>query len=352
MRIAIALLCLTAFAAADTSQLAERLKKRKLERFFKQIEQNGMTDAALKKAVLDLRNGATLGGEFGAIHQALLAMYPQYKRADALLLDDRFAAASELLEGLLKSDNEYLRAYATFRYGLAQMNREDFEKCIAAFTTVLNDYGRYVGCDVEAAFYLAVSLGQARDKEKAIVAAQRFLDDYPDAAARFRGAMEQMKNELLQEWESPLYDLAGRMSSVARRIEGGKTGGKTQDDQKEIVDILDELIKKAQQQEGQGQGQGKGGGGNPRGNDPSSSPANRSAAPRGSSRMGAQRPGAKKAGEKWGMMRDKEREEVLQALKETMPDRYRDLLEQYHRALAEGKRVTEPSDDAEGGEGR
>ena len=48
----------------------------------------------------------------------------------------------ELLEGLLKSDNEYLRAYATFRYGLAQMNREDFEECIAAFTTVLNDYGR------------------------------------------------------------------------------------------------------------------------------------------------------------------------------------------------------------------
>ena len=44
-------------------------------------------------------------------------------------------------------------------------------------------------------------------------------------------------------------------------------------------------------------------------------------------------------------MRDKEREEVMQALKEKFPDRYRELLEQYHKALAEGKRVTEPTDD-------
>ena len=43
-------------------------------------------------------------------------------------------------------------------------------------------------------------------------------------------------------------------------------------------------------------------------------------------------------------MRAKEREEVLQALKEAFPDRYRELLEQYHKALAEGKRVTEPAE--------
>jgi hypothetical protein len=43
-------------------------------------------------------------------------------------------------------------------------------------------------------------------------------------------------------------------------------------------------------------------------------------------------------------MRDKERDEVLQALKEKFPDRYRELLEQYNKALAEGKRVTAPAD--------
>ena len=44
-------------------------------------------------------------------------------------------------------------------------------------------------------------------------------------------------------------------------------------------------------------------------------------------------------------MRDKEREEVLQALKQQFPDRYRELLEQYHKALADGKRVTDESTD-------
>jgi predicted Fe-S protein YdhL (DUF1289 family) len=52
-----------------------------------------------------------------------------------------------------------------------------------------------------------------------------------------------------------------------------------------------------------------------------------------------------KAGEKWGEMRDKERDEVLQALKEKFPGRYRELQEQYDRAIAEGKRVTESSGD-------
>ena len=63
--------------------------------------------------------------------------------------------------------------------------------------------------------------------------------------------------------------------------------------------------------------------------------------------MGELRPKpARKAGEQWGEMRDKEREEVLQALKQKFPERYRELLEQYNKALAEGRRVTETGDEA------
>ncbi|MGH7163452.1 MAG: hypothetical protein ACREID_08200, partial [Planctomycetota bacterium] len=93
------------------------------------------------------------------------------------------------------------------------------------------------------------------------------------------------------------------------------------------------------------------GGGPPRGNRRSSSPANRSALPGGASRVGdlAPRP-PRKPGERWGEMRDKEREEVLQSLKEKLPERYRDLLEQYHRALAEGKRVGGGEEGADGEE--
>jgi tetratricopeptide (TPR) repeat protein len=346
MRRLLSLLLLPALAWAQSTaspELVEKLKERKIARFFARIEADQVLPAALKAELLKTRQGALLGGEYDCIHQALLRLDSDYQRADALLQNERFGPAAERFEALRTSADEYVRAYATFRYGLSQMNRERYDDAAAAFTAVLNEF-RFAGCDIDAAFYLVVCLGQEREKEKAIAAANAFLKDYPEAPERYRKAMEQLKNELVQEWESPLYDLAGRMNHVARKIEGGDTGEPTQEKQKEIVAIIDELIKQAEQQEGD---QGKGGGGGsgpPRGNRQSSNPANQSSAPPGASRVGDLRGAPKrKPGDQWGEMRDKEREEVLQALKEQFPDRYRELLEQYNKALAEGKRVTEPA---------
>jgi len=342
------LLLVATLARADgpaaASDLVEKLKEKKISRFFSRIEADTTIPAALKADVLKLRESGLLGGEFDCIHQSLLLMNPDYQRADALLQAERYGAAAERFEALRKSPDEYIRGYATFRFALAQMNRERYDEAAEAFTAVLNEH-RYAGCDVDAAFYVVVCLGQEREKEKAIAAANGFLKDYPDAPERYKKAMEQLKNELVQEWESPLYDLAGKMNHVAKKIEGGDTGEPTQEKQKEIVTIIEELIKRAEDQEGQGQGQ-SGGNGRARGNQQPSSPANKSTAPEGESRVGEMRPNPrKKAQDAWGEMRDKEREEVLQALKEQFPDRYRELLEQYNKALAEGKRVTEPAGD-------
>ena len=52
-----------------------------------------------------------------------------------------------------------------------------------------------------------------------------------------------------------------------------------------------------------------------------------------------------KPGQKWGDMRDKEREEVLQALKDKFPERFRELQKYYEIALAKQQRVT----DGDGG---
>jgi len=318
MRRLAALLLFPALLAAQTQsnqKLAEKLKQHKIARFFQRVKADKDLDPATKAKLLELEPGAALGGEYGCIHQALLMRYPKYKRADALLLDERYAAAAAEFARLGQSGDEYLRAYARFRYGLSQMNRDRFEEAAKVFTGVLNESGKIAGCDIEAAFYRVVCLGQAREKEQAITAASNFLRDYPDAPVRYREAMEQIRNELTKEWESPLYDLAGRMNHAARRIENGETGPDTRKEQAEIVEILDELVRRAKQQEGQGQGNG-GGGGPPRGNNPSSSPANRSVAPPGASRIGDLRPKPKrKPGQEWGAMRDKEREEVLQALK-------------------------------------
>ena len=346
MRLVLSLTLMTALVAAQqaapNAELAKKLKQRKIDRFFKQIEADRLMPGPLKAKVLKFREGATLGGEYGCIHQSLLEIYPDYKAADALLYNERFEAAADALTKLRSHENEYVKAYALFRFGLCEMNRDNFEEAAAIFQDVLNKYGRYVGCDIESAYYRVICLGQSREKEAAITAAKNFLRDYPDASERYRKSMEQVLNELVQEWESPLYDLAGRMDKAAREIERGKTGKGTQVEQKEIVDIIEELIKRAEQQEGQGQGQNNGGQQTPRDGNQSNSPLNKSKVAPGASRTGNL--GGKKKpkpGDQWGKMRDKEREEVLQSLKEKFPDRYRELLEQYHRQLAEGKRVTE-----------
>ncbi len=340
--LATALVASVAAAQADKNALVERLRKLKIERFFKSVQDSPDLDAKVRERILRLREGATLGGEQDVIHQALTLVSKDYKRGVALFMAEREKDALGVFRELLDSEDRYLAAYAGYRYGLCHLHMERFEDAAVAFTTVLNEHGRRVGCDIDAAFYLAVALGQDLQKEKALVAAQRFLDDYPDAPDRDRKAMEQMLNELVQEWESPLYDLAGRMKKVAREMDGGETGKETQAAQAEIITRLDELIKKAEDREGNQGGQGNRGG-QPRGNQAPNAPAQSSKVSPGASRVGDLRGKQRgKAGDQWGKMQDREREEVLQALKEKLPDRYRGLVEQYMKRLAEGKRVTEP----------
>lgn len=339
-------LFLLAAAAAAGPDLVELRRQKILEAFFRAVEARTDLDAEAKRRILAMREGAVLEGEYGVIHQSLLLVSSEYRRGDALLQNDRFAAASEVFERLSTAEDPYLRAYALYRYGLCELNREHYGKAAESFSRVLNEHSKEAGCDVEAAYYRAVALAQARDKENALVAAKRFLEDYPDAPERYRKAAEQLIHELLQQWESPLYDLSGRMQHAAGSIEGGDTGEKVQKEQKEILSVIEELLKRRENQENQGDGGGGGGGQGDPGKDPSNSPLNRSKLPGGSAEEGSLH-AKPKSTDKWGDMRDKEREEVLQAFKDKLPDRYRELLEQYSKTLAEGKRVGEGQEPQE-----
>ena len=39
--------------------------------------------------------------------------------------------------------------------------------------------------------------------------------------------------------------------------------------------------------------------------------------------------------ERWGELRDREREEAMQFLRERFPSRYKELIEKYYKAIAE-----------------
>ena len=141
------------------------------------------------------------------------------------------------------------------------------------------------------------------------------------------------------------------METIERMIRRSETGQPTRKRQEEVILTLDKLIELMREKEqsgggkGQGQGQGKGGqqpgpgGPTPGGTQQPGGPAQQSQLPGGPSREGPLAEGRRDpTGEEWGNLRDAEREEAAQFLRERFPARYREILERYYRALAEEDR--------------
>ena len=101
--------------------------------------------------------------------------------------------------------------------------------------------------------------------------------------------------------------------------------------------MLDALIEEAQQREQSQSGSGSGGGGGS-GNNGGRSPSNpmqQSMLPGGRGQEGSLGEMRRASpGEVWGTMPPAERERVLQALRESFPARYRQLVEQYYEEMA------------------
>ncbi len=146
-----------------------------------------------------------------------------------------------------------------------------------------------------------------------------------------------------------LGDVRDLMNYARRRLDRGPVDEVVIARQKDAVELLDAMIKEAEDRE-QG-GKNKGGGckkcgdskckgcqGDPKGNSNPGSGAQRSTRPGGESRTGELRRVTARPGEEWGRMPPREREEILQTLQRRFPSQYRELLEQYYRQLAKDAR--------------
>jgi hypothetical protein len=146
------------------------------------------------------------------------------------------------------------------------------------------------------------------------------------------GALMQSDLELLES--KSLDDIANKMSDVKRRLLLARAGEKTQKVEKEIVDLLDEIIKKKedqakQQQQSQGQQEGKAGK-----SSKSSDPLKESRV-KGSTAPGEVDKKKMKSGPSWGNMNEKERAKAKNAISRDFPPYYRQTIEEYFRKLAE-----------------
>lgn len=178
-------------------------------------------------------------------------------------------------------------------------------------------------------FQRAICEHQLLKKGDAMKSLGHLLDDTQNVPERYKAVATLMRHDLDKLREASLGEVAKKMSDVERRLILGRGGEKTQKVEEEIVEALDEIIKKAeQQQQSSSSGGGQGGNQNQSGN-----PAN------DSSVKGATAPGevdkkdiGNKAG--WGSLTPKKAAEAKNVINRNFPSHYREAIEQYFKKLA------------------
>ncbi len=276
-----------------------------------------------------------------AIIDALRVLYPPFAEASALLAAEKTDRAAAQFAELFNRADAYLAAYARYFAARAHVMAEDYERArplLAPLTGQAIDRTLHSG---QALFMLGLCHAELLDRDRAIATLAEFRRKYPDASERMTMGAEHLIDRLARIDEGTLGDVEDRMAYARRRLDLGRTADRTQTEQARIIAILDELIAKAEQREqsggggagGAGGGAGGAGGG---GGGGSSGGATQSTAPVGPAITGqVHQTHRGRPDEQWGAMPDRQRDEVLNALKTQYPQRYRELVEQYYRSLQE-----------------
>jgi len=248
----------------------------------------------------------------------------------------------ELLRDPKKST--FLKANLAVVYSKALANRRVYEEALEALKTAkveqVVDPATYL-------FHKAVfehAMLKTEDANRTIL---RLLDDVTDAPERYKMVAALMHFDMLT-WRENDPEITARlggvgriMNNIERRLDLARGGPVTQEMQKKVLINLDQMIKEEedrQNQQGQGQGQGKGkqqGKQTPNNNTQASSPQNDSYGGNGSGPGQVDPKKFREMTQVWGTLPEKERAKALQYLTRELPPKYKELIENYFKKLAQ-----------------
>lgn len=247
-------------AKSDAPKVKAKAKaasyEKKARAFLESLTEDGVDDkkVAQLKALLEkqLATGKT-GANDDFIGEALLRVYSDYRKAmRSWLRQYHDKAAKRLMQVSADADNDYLLAHANYFLARADLQRGLFEKAEKNLADLAKHELDFFHRDYEVVFYLGLAQGQLLKREQALKTFARFGKEHGDAPERYRILANKIASELKVRGENELYDLADRMTLVERFLSKKHSGKPTQAKQKEIVEILDRLIKLAEEQEKSG----------------------------------------------------------------------------------------------------
>jgi len=280
------------------------------------------------------------------VPDALALLYPDFEQLLAAFDAGRYEEVESLAAPLLKHADPFVTANASYYAVRALVERGRLEEAEARVKSLLERPAQTADFTPMAPhlwFVRAFTEASNLRFEAALESLAALRARFPDAPEPVTIGARQLQIEIERREVGSLDQVAELMNYSAARLRVADGTERVRERQAEAVALLDKLIEEAQQREqqskcGGGKG-GKGGKGQKHGATPSPKQgAEESNAPEGAGQIGDLH-GAPKAdpGEMWGKLPPAERERILQSLRDRFPSRYRQLVEQYYRSLAEEK---------------
>ncbi len=169
--------------------------------------------------------------------------------------------------------------------------------------------------------------------EEASQTVAKLLEREKDLPVRYRQLALLLETDINSLREDSLDHISRRMRDVTRRLELGHAGPGVQAVQSGVIDSLDKLIKKLEEQKKQ---QASGGAGSSGGSMSDGRPMEDSQLAGGKGRGEVKKRNLGKTAE-WGDLPPRQREDALQQIGRDYPAHYREAIEQYFKRLATGK---------------
>lgn len=272
--------------------------------------------------------------------QGLTLLSPAFRAGLDAYDAERYAECAGIMADLRSNPNPFIAANAAAYEIKALVAHEQLLEASRGIEAIIAEKADAVTDNTyfaeELAFLRGYCLLADLQYQKSYQVLRRFLVAYPNASQRLTLAARQMLAELEHRQPGKIGEVVDLMAFAGRRLTHDDTGEIVQVRQKRVVEILDTLIEEAEEQENSSSSSSSSGsqGRQPKSPQAPSKPMPDSILPEGEAQGDSlQDPRRANPGELWGEMPAAQRERILQALRDSFPRRYRQLVEQYYEQL-------------------
>jgi hypothetical protein len=185
-------------------------------------------------------------------------------------------------------------------------------------------------------FYRAVAHHQLVQADKADTAIGQLLEGQEKLPTRYQKLADLMRHDMEGLKDDSLDHISRRMDDVRRRLAQGRSGERVQGIEKGVIESLDKLIKKAEDQAKQ---QAKMAAGSSKSQPSTPMQDSQIAELKGPGKVEQRDIGR---GTGWGNLNDKDREKAMQEIGREFPSHYREVIEEYFRRLAAEESADHP----------